>query len=654
MKKLLFLLPALITFFYSIAQTDSGSFYLHKFAQNIGRESYTVAHTGNTLTYTVDFKFTDRGQAVPLKAQLVTTTAHDPVSLLIRGSTSRFSTINDSISIQNKKVTIRVDDSLYTETLKPLTFPVGGYSPGTVQMALLQYWKKHGEPRSIALLPTGSVSITRQGKEELTFMDKKLVLDRFVLSGLIWGNEIIWTDPNGKLICLITNDAEGDKLEMMETAYESLLPELISRGATYGMQLFAASMKMDPTKNKTLAIVGGNVVDVESGQTLRNQTIIIENGLIRETGAVASIKIPANATIIHAEGKTILPGLWDMHSHFEQAEWGPAYLAAGVTTVRDCGNEFGYINAIKTAIDSHNGVGPNILKAGIVDGPGDKGLGIVRATTEEEAIRVVNMYKNNGFVQIKIYSSVKPAIVKAICIEAHRLGLTVTGHIPMGMTIQQGVEAGMDQVNHMQYVFSVMKKNKDGSVNLDDSSSIAALNFLKEHKTVIDPTIGVFELAFRNVKDDITVMEPNFYTLPVPTQVLFKNTGMPEVQAKQYKPVYDAMKGLVKTLYDKGIPIVAGTDMGFPGYSVARELELYVEAGLTPLQAIQTATITPARVMKMDQQTGSIRVGKQADLVIIDGDPLSNIRDIRNVSMVIKQGQQYDPGTLHRMVGFAK
>jgi imidazolonepropionase-like amidohydrolase len=474
------------------------------------------------------------------------------------------------------------------------------------------------------------------------------------LSGLIWGNEIIWTDPNGNLICLITNDAEGDKLEMMETAHESLLPELISRGATYGMELFAASMKMDLTKNKTLAIIGGNIVDVESGQTLKNQTIIIENGLIKEMGAAAAIKIPANATIIHAEGKTILPGLWDMHSHFEQAEWGPAYLAAGVTTVRDCGNEFGYINAIKSAIDSHKGVGPNILKAGIVDGPGDNALGIVRTTTEEEAIRVVNMYKDNGFVQIKIYSSVKPPIVKAICTEAHRLGLTVTGHIPMGMTIQQGVEAGMDQVNHMQYVYSVMKKNKDRSLNMEDSASIAVLSFLKEHKTVIDPTIGVFELAFRNVRDDITIMEPNYYTLPLPTQVLFKNTGMPESQAKLYKPVYDAMKELVKTLYDKGITIVAGTDMGFPGYSVARELELYVEAGLTPLQAIQTATITPAQVMKMDQQTGSIRVGKQADLVIINGDPLSNIRDIRNVSVVIKQGQQYDPGTLHRMVGFSK
>ncbi|HET6996344.1 MAG TPA: hypothetical protein VFI06_15225, partial [Chitinophagaceae bacterium] len=525
MKKLFFLLPLLITCFYSLAQTDSGSFYLHKFAQNIGRETYTVTGNGNSLVYIIDFKFTDRGQAVPLKTQLVTTTDHEPVSLFIKGSTSRFSTINDSITIQNKKVTVRVDDSVYTETLKPVAFPVGGYSPGTVQMALLQYWKKHREPQTIALLPSGNVTITRQGKDELLFMNKKLVLDRYVLSGLIWGNEIIWTEPNGKLICLITNDAEGDKLEMMETAHESLLPELISRGASYGMQLFTASMKMDLSKNKTLAIVGGNIVDVVTGNVLKNQTIIIDNGLIRETGATAAIKIPANATIIHAEGKTILPGLWDMHSHFEQAEWGPAYLAAGVTTVRDCGNEFGYINAIKSAIDSHKGVGPNILKAGIVDGPGDNGLGIVRATTEEEAIRVVNMYKDNGFVQIKIYSSVKPPIVKAICSEAHRLGLTVTGHIPMGMTIQQGVEAGMDQVNHMQYVYSVMKKNKDRSVNMDDSASIAALNFLKEHKTVIDPTIGVFELAFRNVKDDITIMEPNYYTLPVPTQTLFKNTG---------------------------------------------------------------------------------------------------------------------------------
>src|SRR5258706_1302461 len=363
MKSYFSLSLLIFIFNHSIAQTDSGSFHLHKFAQNIGKETYHLSRHTNTLTYDIDFKFVDRGSAVPLQAQLVTTTGYDPISLFIKGSTSRFSTINDTIRIQNKNVWVRVDDSIHTEIVKPVAFPVGGYSPGTVQAALLQYWKKHGEPKNLSLLPTGMVTITRQGKDELFFMNKQLVLERYVLGGLVWGNEIVWTDANGKLICLITNDAEGDKLEMMETDHESLLPELISRAATYGMQLFSVAMKMDVSKNKTIAIVGGNIIDVESSQTNSNQTIIIENGLIKQIGA-AIIKIPADATIIHAEGKTILPGLWDMHSHFEQAEWGPAYLAAGGRTGRDCGNEIWYINSIKAAIDAHKGVGPNILKAG--------------------------------------------------------------------------------------------------------------------------------------------------------------------------------------------------------------------------------------------------------------------------------------------------
>jgi imidazolonepropionase-like amidohydrolase len=638
----------------SINYTDSGSFFLHKFAQNIGKESYTVTSKGNDLIYDINFKFVDRGSPVPLQAQLITGPDMEPVSLFIKGSTSRFSTINDTIRIQNKTANIRVDDSVYNKPLKPVAFPVGGYSPGTVQMVLLQYWEKKHEPKTISLLPSGEVSITKEGRDTVSFNNQTLLLERYVISGLVWGNEIIWTNAKGKLVCLITNDAEGDKLEMMQEQYETLLPELLNRAAKYGMQLFSASMKMNTSGKGVLAIVGGNIIDVEGGASISNSVILIENGLIKQTGKAGTVAIPANATIVHAEGKTILPGLWDMHAHFEQAEWGPAYLAAGVTSVRDCGNEFGYINSIKTAIDAHQGIGPHIFKAGIIDGPGPVGLGIVRASTKEEAIKDVQLYKNNGFVQIKIYSSVTPAIVKAICDEAHRLGLTVTGHIPEGMTIQQGVDSGMDQVNHIEYVYVVMKRNKDLTVNMQDSTNAALLNFLKEHHTVIDPTIGVFEMIFRSRKDDIRDMEPAFYSLPVPLQALFKNMGMSETKAKTYKPIYDGMKNLVKALYDKGIPIVAGTDMGFPGYSLDRELELYVEAGLTALQAIQAATIVPARVMNVDEQTGSVKAGKQADLVIIDGDPLQQIRNIRNVWMVIKEGQQYDPGTLHRMVGFSK
>ena len=633
---------------------DSGTFFLHKFEQHIGKETYTVHKYKDAVHYTIDFKFVDRGSPVPLKAELKVNPAADPLELTIKGSTSRFSTVDDKVTIKGNEVAIRVNDSSYTQKLLPLSFPVAGYSPGTVQQALVQYWKKHKQPESINTLPFGSVQIIKDGIDELVFKGKPLKLDRLMISGLVWGNELVWTDSKDNLICLITNDAEGDKLEMMRAQYEELLPQLISRAAVYGMQIFAKAAAPSGPVDKLIAITDGTLVDVKNGTSITDAVVLIENGLIKSTGKAGTVKIPVNAKIINAQGKTILPGLWDMHSHFEQAEWGPAYLAAGVTTVRDCGNEFGYINAIKAAIDGGKGVGPNIIKAGIIDGKGQYALGIIQADTKEEAIKAVDRYQQNGFQQIKIYSSVKPAIVKAICDEAHRLGLTVTGHIPNGMTLQQGVDSGMNMVNHMQYVYAMMKRNDDRSIDMNDSVSIAAINFIKQHHVVIDPTIGVFEMAFRNVKDNVTQLEPAFYNLPLPLQALFKNMGMEPAQAAKYKPLVNGMQMLVKKLYDAGVPIVAGTDMGFPGYSLDRELELYVNAGLTPAEAIKTATIIPATVMHTDNMTGSIDAGKQADIIIVDGDPLKNISEIRKVSVVIKGGKVYDPVKLHQMVGFSK
>ncbi|WP_161964354.1 amidohydrolase family protein [Mucilaginibacter endophyticus] len=634
--------------------TDSGTFFLHKFEQHIGKETYYVHKYKDAVHYTIDFKFVDRGSPVPLKAELKVNPAVEPLELTIKGSTSRFSTIDDKVTTRGGEASIRVNDSSYTQKLLPPSFPVAGYSPGTVQQVLIQYWNKHKQPESIHTLPFGAVQIKKAGIDQLTFNGKPLVLNRLTISGLVWGNELVWTDQEGKLICLITNDAEGDKLEMMRVPYEEILPQLISKAATYGMELFAKAAAPTGKVDKVIAITGGNLVDVNTGTSTPNAVVLIEDGVIKQIGKVGEVKIPAGAKIIDAKGKSVLPGLWDMHAHFEQAEWGPAYLAAGVTTVRDCGNEFGYINAIKAAIDGGKGVGPNIIKAGIIDGKGPYALGIIQADIKEEAIKAVDRYKEYGFQQIKIYSSVKPAIVKAICDEAHRLGLTVTGHIPNGMTLQQGVDSGMNMVNHIQYVYSIMKRDRDRSIIFDDSVSVAAIKFIKDHHVVIDPTVGVFELAFRNVKDDITKLEPNYYNLPLPLQALFKNMGEEPAQAAKLKPLYESMKKAVKILYDAGVPIVAGTDMGFPGYSVDRELELYVEAGLTPAQAIKTATITPATVMNLNKTTGSIEAGKQADLVIIDGDPLKNISDIRKVSGVIKEGRIYDPVKLHQMVGFKK
>jgi len=657
MKKYLLSVFLITLFFDSNARqmsADSGSFLLHKFAQHIGKETYHVSKTADAITYMADFKFVDRGSPVPFKAELKVTPGLDPIEFNIKGRFSRFSTINDKISIANGQAHVQVDDSVRDIKLKGPVFPVAGYAPVIGQQLLIQYWKKHHEPANINTLPVGSVQIRRDGSDTLTFSGKPLLLERYTIGGLIWGNEFMWTDKQGEVICIITNDAEFDKFEAVREPYEELLSKLIGKTATYSMRVFTKSASVSTKLDNVIVVKGGTLIDVVNEKSIPDAVILIENGIIKKIGKQGEVAIPAGAKVIDATGKKIFPGLWDMHAHFEQAEWGPAYLAAGVTTVRDCGNEFDFINAIKDAIDGGRGIGPLILKAGIIDGKGQYSLGVIQADTKEEAIQRVDRYKQNGFVQIKIYSSVKPAIVKAICDEAHKQGLTVTGHIPNGMTLQAGVDSGMDMVNHVQYVYSVMKHNKDRSVDFNDSTSIAVIKFIKDHHVVIDPTVGVFEMSFRSTKDDITTIEPAFNTLPLPLQALLKDFGMPPAQSAQFKPLYQSMVDIVKKLHDAGVTIVAGTDQGFPGFSVPRELELYVQAGLTPADAIQTATIIPARVMNLDKSSGSIEEGKNADLIIVDGDPYKNIRDIRNVTTVIKGEHVYDPGTLHKLVGFSK
>lgn len=656
MKNILLLLclPLMIT--AAKAQdmpADTGTFLLHKFEQHIGKETYKVTNNRDSKKYTIDFRFVDRGSPVPLKATLTVNPVAEPIELIVKGSTSRFSSVDDAINIKGDIATIRVNDSTYKQKLLPFTFPVTGYSPATVQMLLLKYWNNKKQPASINTLPFGALQIKKTGTDELIFNGKPLSLIRYTISGLIWGDELLWTDANGKLICILTIDAEGDKTEMMSEPYEALLPELIKRAASYGMAAFAKATAVPASANKIVAIKGGTIINVADGSTTPNGVMLLQNGIITKI-AKAGTAIPKDAQIIDATGKSLMPGLWDMHSHFEQTEWGPAYLAAGVTTVRDCGNELGFIDAIQQAIDSGKGIGPKIIMAGIIDGKGTMALGITQAATKEEAIAAVDTYKAKGFGQIKIYSSMKPAIVKAVCDEAHKLGLTVTGHIPNGMTLRAGVDSGMNMVNHIQYVYSMMKRNKDRSVNFEDSTTKAAVQFLVSHHVVIDPTVGVYEMAYRNVKDDITQMEPAFYTLPLPLQTQFKTTGIDPEGAAGIKPMLTSMGQIVKLLYDAGVPIVAGTDMGFPGFSVNRELEIYVGAGLTPAQALKTATIIPAQVMGMDKQTGSIAIGKNADIVIVDGNPLTNIRDTRNVKVVIKAGKVYSPTALHKMVGFSK
>jgi imidazolonepropionase-like amidohydrolase len=644
------------------AQTvvEKGKFRLHKFEQPIGEETYETTREGESLVTKSDFKFTDRGSPVPLTATLKTDKNLTPQMFEIKGSTSRGSTIDTTIQINGANASIREGKDTREQAVPAKFFTIAGYAPTVMQQWLVRYIAQNKVKGSLAMLPGGEVSVEKRGTDKMNVGGNSVSLTRFSVSGLIWGRESIWVDDKQNLVALVGVDSEFDHFEALREEYESQLGFFVGKAAEDNMAALAEiSNRTSPQQKGALAITNANLIDGTGKPVVTDAVIIMDKGRIVSVGTKATVKIPKGAKIIDAQGKYVLPGLWDMHAHFEQVEWGLVYLAAGVTTVRDVGNEFEFITSVRDSIKAGIGLGPRILLAGIIDGDGPMALGVIRANTPDEAIKVVNKYYNAGFNQIKIYSSMKPDILKVICTEAHRLGMTVTGHVPEGMNAIQAVEAGMDQINHVQYLPPVLiskdykvQRGVVPKIDFNSENVKKTIQFFKDHNTVFDPTLVVFDWILHPSDQPFSNFEPGAAKLPRELFAPINNTGLPPASAQYGRDAMQMFLDITGALHKAGLTIVAGTDQVVPGHSLRREIELYVKAGFTPMEAIQAATIVPARVMKQDKDSGTIEAGKFADLILVEGNPLENISNIRNTKFVITNGRLYDCAALWQSVGF--
>jgi imidazolonepropionase-like amidohydrolase len=647
------------------AIVEQGKFRLHKFEQPIGEETYEIKRDANSLAVKMDFKFTDRGGEVPLSATFRATQDFTPEAFEIKGKTSRFSEIDEAVEVQPDKTRVR-NRNEWTEVVSPHEFfTIAGYAPATMQMLLVRYWATHGSPEELVTLPHGRVKVEPRGQDTITVNGNNQTLDRYTVEGMIWGRETLWFDANRNLVAEVSVDAEFDHFEAIREDYESALSTFVGRAGTDGMAALAdISNGISGSRANNLALVGGTLIDGTGNAAVPDAVVVIKQGRIVAAGPRSKIKIPKHATVIDAHGKTIIPGLWDMHAHFEQVEWGPIYLAAGVTTVRDCGNEFEFITAVRDAIAKGRGLGPRILAAGIVDGSGKLAIGVARVDTPEQARMWTNRYHAAGFQQMKIYSSVKLEEIKAVAEEAHRLGMTVTGHVPEGLNAYQTIEAGQDQINHIQYVAAIMHpplpadasrmdRNKaDLAIDLNSAEAQKAISFLKTHGTVIDPTIALFEFLTATTVKPLASFEPGVTKVAPELAQQLTDVGPPSERSEMLEKLVEKDLSIIGALHRAGITIVAGTDQTVPGYSLHREIELYAQAGFTPMEAIQAATVVPARVLGLDRELGTVEAGKCADIVILSGNPLQDIHNTRKVEYVITNGVMYNSAELWRSVGF--
>jgi imidazolonepropionase-like amidohydrolase len=665
---LLFICSSFVLFAQTTSPAnESGKFTLHKFEQPIGEETYTIAHDGGSLTLKTDFAFTDRGTKVPLSATLKAADDYTPQSFIIKGKTSRISDIDSDVELNGSNATIRQGKDTRSVAAPQSFFTISGYAPVAMQMALIRYWRAHGSPAQLAMLPAGEVRIQDRGEETIEIGGRSIPMERYTIRGLIWGLETLWMDSNNDLAALVSTDAEFDHFEAVREEYEPALSKFVANAARDEMAaLDGLSQGLSGRRTGALAFVGATLINTTGKATIANATIVIRDGKVIAVGPSKKVKVPSGAQRVDVTGKYIIPGLWDMHAHYEQVEWGPIYLAAGVTTVRDVGNEFEFITAVRDAVNSGKGLGPHMLLAGVVDGDSSYALGVERVNSSADAQMWVQRYHDAGFQQMKIYSSVKSENVKAVCTDAHKLGMTVTGHIPEGMNAYDGVNDGMDQINHIHYVLDLLepkdfdskKATRDetmkmmATLDVNSDAGKQAVAFLRKHNTVIDPTMALMEFVQRPADVPVDKIEPGVDHVAPELREQLVNGGLPPARAASGQKIVQEELAIIGALHRAGVRIVAGTDQTVPGYSLYREIELYNQAGFTPMEALQAATIVPAQVMNADRESGSIEVGKRADFDILDANPLENIHNIRSVRSVVADGVLYESAPLWESVGF--
>lgn len=609
----------------------------------------------------VEYSYNDRGRGDHIVATWKLDAAGLPTEYDGRGNDYMKAPVEERFEIKNGKASWKNRSEQGEQAVSGAAFYLPMTSPPEF-LAVLARALLNAPNRKLPLLPAGEASIETAG----TLKTAKGELTEYRITGLGFSQESIWLDRAGAAwsvsgwFSVVPEGSEGVIAELRTAqektaaAWSKRMAETLARRPAAGLVIRNARL-FDP---RDLTVTPGVTVFVEGERIVR-------------MGPEPEVKPPPNAEVIDARGAFLLPGLWDNHQHLGDVS-GALDLANGVTSARDMANDLDSFPQRVARYDDGSELGPRVIKAGIIDGTGElAGPTTMRADTAEAALKHVDWYADHGYAQIKIYSSIKPELVPIMADRAHARGMRVSGHVPAFMSAKNFVEAGADEIQHLNFVvlnflFPEVKetRNRDRFIKVaerareftpDKPEVREFINFLKKHRTVLDPTIGIFEGLFCG---DPTAITPGLEDIVprFPPQV---RRGMrsgaleaPKDKEAAYREAFPAMLRLLKALHDAGVTIIPGTD-SLPGYTLHHELELYVRAGIPAPEVLRMATLTSAEVMGVTKDRGLIAAGKLADMILVEGDPTKNIRDIRNITTVIKGGKIHDPAAIEKALGIA-
>ncbi len=522
--------------------------------------------------------------------------------------------------------------------------------------------------KSLDLLPGGKAHAARLADLGVGAGAARQTITLWSVTGIGTSPLPIWADANNKFFALAVGLAwlpeayAGEQQNIEEAQARAMAAQ------APGLVKALVTVPAGP-----VAFTGVRLFDADAIRFLADQTVVVANGAIAAVGARASVEVPANARVIDGRGKTLIPGMWDCHMHVGDDFTGLQELSMGVTSVRDPGNDDLRTIDRRSRIAAGELLSPHVYPSSLIDGKGPYTAQVANvATSEAEAIALVDKAKANGFTGVKFYGTFDAAWLPASIREAHKLGLHVHGHIPAGIRPMDAINAGYDEITHINWVMmqampdsvipvsnGIMRFEGPGryakDVNLEGPAIKTIVGAMTSRHVYSDPTMVAFESLYVPENGDLSPSYAPFVgTMPPTTERGFRSGGfaVPKgLSRADYRASWAKMVDLLGLMHKAGVPIVAGTDGA--GIEIVHELEIYLQAGLSPAEALAAATIVPARLVGQDQKTGSVKVGKAADLALVEGDPSTHIADLRQTRVVMLDGKLLDADALRSAAGFS-
>ncbi|MBB6424721.1 amidohydrolase family protein [Sphingopyxis sp. JAI128] len=597
----------------------------------------------------------------------VTTLAPDGTvaALTVRGVTMSGDSAED-YRVANGRATWKTATDSGEAPARGWYIPAGGVS--IANAPLIDALAAAGEA-GLDFLPSGKGRMTFGPTQVIEGPGGPKTVQLAFISGLLPSPLPVWLDENKR------HFADSSYISVIPAGYEGALKQLrdAQEKATADAVADVAKRFLTPAAKAPVLFDNVRLFDADKGEFLPARAVLAQDGKIAAIGAAGSLEAPAGARRIDGSGKTLVPGIWDSHLHIGD-DWDVlANMANGITSFRSPGTTFDRaVDATKRRAEGSLLMGEPFISV-IVDKKDPLAAqGAEVVSSPGEAIAAVRRVKDAGLWGVKFYTSMNPAWIAPAAAEAHKLGLHVHGHVPAGMKPSEAVAAGYDELTHLNFVVmesmprevidkANTRQRMEGparffkDVDLDAPLMKGFVANLAKTQTIVDPTIVIFEgmLTQDGGKPHPAYAPYMGIISPVIERSAFTAGGYPLVEGytrDDYRKSYAKMVDLVGRLHKAGVPIVAGTD-GW-GIELVRELEIYRQAGFTPAEAIQSATILPARIVGADKRTGSIAVGKEADMVLVDGDPATDLGALRRVVTVVSDGYVMDADELRKAAGY--